>query len=186
MINKEQQLKKLEDEMRFDKKLAFSTNLIFGEGSAEAKIIFIGEAPGAKEDELIRPFVGRSGKLLNSSLENIGLKRADVYITNIVKRRPPENRDPSILEIEAYRPYLKKQLEIIKPKIIVTLGRFAMNYFLPEAKMIRDQGKVFNLDKFLLMPIIHPAAAMRSKKSLKSFNDSFLKLKDLLSKNNAK
>lgn len=186
MINKEKQLKKLEEEMCLDKKLAFSTNLVFGDGQANAEIVFIGEAPGAKEDLEKLPFVGRSGKLLGTALENIGLKRADVYITNIVKRRPPENRDPSILEIEAYRPYLKKQLEIIKPKIIVTLGRFAMNYFLPEAKMIRDQGKVFNLDKFLLMPIIHPAAAMRSKKSLKSFNDSFLKLKDLLSKNNAK
>lgn len=186
MTNKEKQLKKLEREMRLDKKLAFSTNLVFGDGPVSAEIVFIGEAPGAKEDLEELPFVGRSGKLLDTALENIGLKRKDVYITNIVKRRPPENRDPSILEIEAYRPYLKKQLEIIKPKIIVTLGRFSMNYFLPEAKMMQDQGTIFNLEKFSLIPVIHPAAAMRSKKNLKNFNDSFLKLKDLLNKNNVK
>lgn len=183
---KEKQLKKLEDEMRLDKKLAFSTNLVFGDGPAEAKIVFIGEAPGAKEDLEGRPFVGRSGKLLSAALEDIGLKREDVYITNIVKRRPPENRDPSILEIEAYSSYLKKQLHIIKPKVVVTLGRFSMNYFLPEAKISRDQGNLFEIDGFKLMPIIHPAAAMRSTCNLKSFNDSFLKLKNLLNKNSAK
>ena len=186
MTNKERQLKKLENEMRLDEKLAFSTNLIFGDGPAEAEIVFIGEAPGAKEDLEGLPFVGRSGKLLSATLESIGLKRKDVYITNIVKRRPPENRDPSILEIEAYRPYLKKQLNIIKPKVIVTLGRFSMNYFLPEAKISRDQGNLFHIDGFELMPIIHPAAAMRSTRNLNSFKDSFLKLKDLLNKNNAK
>lgn len=186
MLNKAKQLKKLEDEMHLDKKLAFSTNLVFGDGPANTEIVFIGEAPGAKEDLEGRPFVGRSGKLLSAALEDIGLKREDVYITNIVKRRPPENRDPSVLEIEAYRPYLKKQLNIIKPQIIVTLGRFSMNYFLPEAKISRDQGDLFEIDGFKIIPIIHPAAAMRSKRNLKSFNDSFLKLKDLLNKNNAK
>lgn len=177
MKNKEKQIFELSKLMKADKKLVFKTNLIIGEGSLDSEIVIIGEAPGAKEDELKRPFVGRSGKLLDATLESIGLKREDVYITNIVKRRPPENRDPSPLEIAAYKPYLEKQLTIIKPKIIITLGRFSMNYFLPEAKIMRDQGCLFDFTEFKLMPIIHPAAAMRSKKNLEAFTEAFKKLK---------
>src|SRR3989338_3929940 len=116
-----------------------TANLVFGEGDIDCEVLFIGEAPGVEEDRLVRPFVGRSGKLLDKMIEGLGWKREDVYITNIVKRRPPDNRDPLPAEIEAYKPYLAKQIEIIQPKIIATLGRFSMNYFLPTAKITRNQ-----------------------------------------------
>ncbi|NCN22043.1 hypothetical protein GW934_00945, partial [Candidatus Falkowbacteria bacterium] len=114
------------------------------------------------------------------SLKEIGLKREEVYITNIVKRRPPVNRDPNPREIEAYKPYLEKQLEIIKPKIIVSLGRFALNYFFPDLKITGAQGQVFDYElgsenkfKIKLLPIFHPAAAFRKKETLKEFKKSF-------------
>lgn len=165
-MDKEKELKKLEKKMVGDKKLPFRTNLVFGEGSIAAKVLFIGEAPGREEDKLIRPFVGRSGKLLDRLILSLGWERGDVYITNIVKRRPPENRDPSPREISAYEPYLLKQIEIIKPKLIVTLGRFSMNHFLPEAKIGRDQGKLFNVEGRYIYPLFHPAAALRSPEKM--------------------
>ncbi len=179
MNKKQEKLKALEAIMRANKKLPLKSNLVFGEGSINAKIIFIGEAPGAKEDELGRPFVGRSGKLLEESLKEIGLKREDVYITNIVKRRPPENRDPNPKEIEAYKAYLEKQLEIIKPKIVVSLGRFALNYFFPYLKISEAQGKIIDY-RFKILPIFHPAAAFRNKKTLKEFKKSFRILSNFL------
>ena len=145
-------------------------------------IFFIGEAPGLKEDQLVRPFVGRSGQLLTKTIESFGLKREDVYISNIVKRRPPENRDPLPSEIEAYKPYLKEQIEIINPKIIVTLGRFSMNYFIPTAKISRDQGKIFKVDNYLIIPMFHPAAALRGTTTLNQFQKSFKKLPTVLKK----
>lgn len=179
-----QKMNSLEREMKAKRSLPLApANLVFGEGSFTADIFFIGEAPGAKEDELIRPFVGRSGQLLTKMIESIGLKREDVYISNIVKRRPPENRDPLPKEIDAYTPYLKKQIEIIKPKIIVTLGRFSMNYFMPEGKITRDQGRVFDINGQKLMPILHPAAALRGNKNMAEFKKSFLALKKFLEKN---
>jgi uracil-DNA glycosylase family 4 len=180
-MNKATELEKLESEMEADKNLPLRpANLVFGEGNIDCKVLFIGEAPGAKEDELKRPFVGRSGQLLDKNVERIGWKREDVYITNIVKRRPPENRDPSPAEIEAYKPYLTKQIEIINPRVIVTLGRFSMNYFLPEAKISKDQGKVFNVDGRLLMPMFHPAAALRGTVKMKDFEKTFSKLAKLV------
>ena len=180
---KTKQMNALYQEMCDNKDLPLApANLVFGEGSLMSKIFFIGEAPGAREDELVRPFVGRSGQLLTKMIESIGLKREDVYISNIVKRRPPENRDPLPSEIEAYSPYLKKQIEIIGPKVIVTLGRFSMNYFMPTGKITRDQGKIFRLDDKLLMPMFHPAAALRGTKNLNEFKAGFLKLKKLLDK----
>src|SRR5579871_5434326 len=95
-------------------------------------------------------------------IAGIGWKRSDVYITNIVKRRPPENRDPLPGEIEAYQPYLTRQIAVIAPRVIATLGRFSMNYFLPEAKITRDHGKAFSVDGRIIFPIYHPAAALRS------------------------
>lgn len=186
MNNKEVKLKDLHLAMLADKKLPLKTNLVFGDGSSNASIVFIGEAPGAKEDELGLPFVGRSGKLLNKSLEEIGLSREKVYITNIVKRRPPENRDPSLEEVIAYKPYLEKQLDIIKPKLVVTLGRFALNYFLPEEKISKVQGNIYKFDNFLLIPMLHPAAAMRSISKMKDFKKTFLKLEKNLNKKDAK
>ena len=167
--------------MAGDKKLSLRTNLVFGEGFASAKVLFIGEAPGREEDKLIRPFVGRSGKLLDKLIEGLGWERKDVYITNIVKRRPPENRDPSPKEILTYRPYLLKQIEIINPKLIVTLGRFSMNYFLPEAKIGRDQGKLFVVDGRNIYPLFHPAAALRSPEKMGGdLKKSFAKIPEVI------
>jgi len=157
-------------------------NLVFGEGDSEAKVVFVGEAPGKNEDEQKRPFVGRAGQLLRKSLREMGWKEEEVYITNIVKRRPPDNRDPLPEEIEAYRPYLKEQLKIIDAPIIVPLGRFSMNYFLPEAKITRDQGRVFRVGGKLVMPVFHPAAALRSTEVLKQFQNSLKKLPIILKK----
>ena len=167
--------------MAGDKKLSLRTNLVFGEGFASAKVLFIGEAPGREEYKLIRPFVGRSVKLLDKLIEGLGWERKDVYITNIVKRRPPENRDPSPKEILTYRPYLLKQIEIINPKLIVTLGRFSMNYFLPEAKIGRDQGKLFVVDGRNIYPLFHPAAALRSPEKMGGdLKKSFAKIPEVI------
>ncbi|MDD5431169.1 MAG: uracil-DNA glycosylase [Candidatus Pacebacteria bacterium] len=181
-MDKEEMLQSLEQEMINDKSLPLKTNLIFGEGNIDTPILFIGEAPGATEDQLKRPFVGRGGQLLNNLIASSGWKREDFYITNIVKRRPPDNRDPLPEEIESYKPYLSKQIKIINPKIIVTLGRFAMNYFLPLAKITRDQGKIFKVGDKLVVPMLHPAAALRSTDMKKQLEKSFKKLPLLLAK----
>ncbi len=184
-MQKKEELIKLEEEIAKDKTLPFyeGANLVFGEGNPDCSVLFIGEAPGQKEDELKRPFVGRAGKLLDKLIEAVGWKRDDVYITNIVKRRPPMNRDPIPSEIEAYKPYLTRQIEIINPKIIATLGRFSMNYFLPEAKITRDQGKIFRIGKErLLIPLFHPAAGLRSTEMLKGLTQSFHKLPIIVKK----
>lgn len=175
-MDKVSQLKKLEGEIAADKTLPLKSNLVFGEGSPDCEVLFIGEAPGALEDELKRPFVGRSGQLLRKSIRELGWKEEDVYITNIVKRRPPENRDPSPEEIEKYKPYLTRQIEIINPKIIVPLGRFSMNYFLPLAKITRDQGKLFRAGNRHVVPMLHPAAALRSTGMMDDFQENFKKL----------
>ncbi len=187
VLNKQVAMNKLAEELGSQKDLPFfPAPLVFGEGSLVADIFFIGEAPGAKEEELLRPFVGRSGQLLTKMLESINLKREDVYISNIVKRRPPENRDPTASEIKSYLPYLKKQIEIIKPRLIITLGRLAFNCFLPEKKISQEQGKIFNINGQKLMPILHPAAALRGNKNMNDFKQSFQALKKFLEKNNLK
>jgi uracil-DNA glycosylase family 4 len=153
-----------------------SANLVFGEGSPDTTVLFIGEAPGQKEDELGRPFVGRAGQLLNKLLEEIGWKREEVYITNVVKRRPPENRDPFPEEIAAYTPYLNRQIEILDAPIIAPLGRFSMNFFLPEGRISRDQGKVFRAHGRFIVPFFHPAAALRSPAMSEALREAFHKL----------
>ena len=176
-MDKNAQLKLLEAEMAADKSLPLlESNLVFGEGNVDCAVLFIGEAPGLNEDQQRRPFVGRGGQLLNKMIESIGWKREDVYITNIVKRRPPENRDPLPEEIEAYKPYLTRQIEIINPKIIATLGRFSMNYFLPDAKITRDHGRVAVANGRKIFPILHPAAALRAPEMMKAFQEDFPKL----------
>jgi DNA polymerase len=134
------------------------------------------------EDQQKRPFVGRAGQLLRKNIRDIGWLEKDVYITNIVKRRPPENRDPSSEEIESYKPYLARQTDIISPKIIVPLGRFSMNYFLPMAKITRDQGKLFNTGKYFVLPMLHPAAALRGNEAMRMFEETFKKLPAALEK----
>src|ERR1700722_15995818 len=176
-------LKKLAEEIANDASLPLrdTANLVFGEGSIDCTVMFIGEAPGANEDRERRPFVGRGGQLLDRMIESIGWKRADVYITNIVKRRPPDNRDPLPAEIEAYKPYLTRQIEIIDPKLIVTLGRFSMNYFLPEAKITRDHGRPLLIDGRTIFPVYHPAAALRSTQMMETLRGDFKKIPSVLS-----
>src|SRR3989344_6077364 len=141
-MDKEKALLDLKKEIEQDSALPLYglSNLVFGEGDPNAEVRFSGEAPGFHEGRLSRPFVGQAGKLLDKLLLKINWPRESVYITNIVKRRPPGNRDPLPSEIDAYKPYLERQIKIINPKIIATLGRYSMNYFLPEAKISRDHG----------------------------------------------
>ena len=180
-MDKREALKQLEGEIIEDTSLPLrGANLVFGEGSPDCAVMFVGEAPGFHEDRLGRPFVGLAGKLLDELILSLGWRREDVYITNIVKRRPPENRDPLPEEIEAYKPYLAKQIEIIDPKIIAPLGRFSMNYFLPDAKISRDQGKVFLVDERKIVPLFHPAAALRSTQVKEELEKSFKKLPDIV------
>ncbi len=174
----------LKEEMGSDASLPLQeSNFVFGEGNLDTLVMFIGEAPGFYEDKLMRPFVGRAGKLLDRLIGAAGWKREDVYISNIVKRRPPENRDPLPEEIEAYKPYLAREIEIINPKIIAPLGRFSMNYFLPDAKISKDHGKVFRMKGIrLIMPLYHPAAALRSTSVLQELEKDFAKLKVVVQK----
>lgn len=148
-----------------------STNIVFGEGPANAKIMFIGEAPGRDEDIQGRPFVGRSGKLLTQALEKIGLPRAEVYITNIVKTRPPNNRTPSPQEIETGRSMLLKQIEIIQPKVICTLGSCALDGLDAQAiarpiRITKIRGQVFDYNNIKLMPTLHPSYILRNRSTI--------------------
>ena len=181
-MGKVEELEKLKREMEADKKLPLfgEANLVFGEGDANAEVMFIGEAPGFHEDKLTRPFVGQAGKLLDKLLVEIKWPRDSVYITNIVKRRPPENRDPLPEEIETYKTYLKRQIQVINPKIIATLGRFAMNYFLPNFKISQSHGKGVVLRGKIIYPLYHPAAALRATAILKELENDFKKLPALL------
>ena len=159
--------------------------LVFGDGNANAKIVFIGEAPGKKEDETGLPFVGASGKFLNEMLASANLKREDVYITNIVKYRPPNNRDPSKQEKLEFLPYLKEQIEIIQPQLVVTLGRHSMEQFLPEAKISQVHGEKFKLKfgnhEVHLVPLYHPAAALYNGSLRQTLLDDFQKITDFYS-----
>jgi uracil-DNA glycosylase len=155
-----------------------------GEGNSDAKVMFIGEAPGFNEDMQGRPFVGQAGKLLDQSLVDIDLKRADVYITNIVKFRPPDNRDPFPEEIDACAGWLDEQIKVISPSVIVSLGRFSMAKFIPGVTISRVHGQPrfvdFQGSRYTVLPMYHPAAALRAGEVLKQFKVDFLKLKQLL------
>lgn len=161
---------------------------VIGEGSSTPKIMFIGEAPGDKESRTGKPFVGRAGQLLNELLESVGITRESVYITNIVKDRPPKNRDPKPEEIELYGPFLDEQIETMKPKVIATLGRFSMEYVMrryglsEELKAISDlHGKVLISPKvFKLVPLFHPAAAIYNQKLKPILFEDFKVLKTLI------
>lgn len=133
-----------------------------GEGSAESGILFLGEAPGFNEDQQGRPFVGAAGQLLDELLAGIGLDRGKVFITNVVRHRPPENRDPLPAEIAACDVWTAKQLAALKPRVVVTLGRFAMGKWLPGEQISRVHGKPRVVDGITVFPMFHPAAALRS------------------------
>lgn len=156
-------------------------NAVPGEGSLGSKIAFIGEAPGATEDQTGHPFVGRAGQLLTNSLNKIGLKREEVWIGNILKHRPPNNREPQPDEIQACEPFLAVQLKLIKPELVVTLGRFALYYFYKDGKISRDHGSLIKANNgFFVYPIYHPAAALRRGDVLNDFTEDFLRIPQIL------
>lgn len=161
---------------------------VVGEGSHSAHIMFVGEAPGKNEAETARPFCGRSGKVLDELLESISLNRSDVYITNIVKDRPPENRDPSPEEIKLYAPFLDEQIDIIQPRVIATLGRFSMSYIMDhlglssEAVQISElHGKEFvtksDYGSVTVVPLYHPAVALYDGSNKEILKNDFQVLK---------
>ncbi|MCB9819922.1 uracil-DNA glycosylase [Candidatus Nomurabacteria bacterium] len=155
-----------------------ATQLVMGEGNPGADIVFIGEAPGKKEDERGLPFVGASGRFLDEMLNAAGMDRGDVYITNIVKYRPPNNRDPSREEKAEFWPYLMRQIEIISPRVVVTLGRHSGMCFIPDLVISRDHGKgrnvKFHENEFLVIPLYHPAAALYNGSMRQVLIDDFL------------
>ncbi|HET9850341.1 MAG TPA: uracil-DNA glycosylase [Candidatus Saccharimonadales bacterium] len=171
-----------------------ATQLVFGDGNASAEVVFIGEAPGKNEDEQGLPFVGAAGKFLNEMLAGIGLDRKDVYITNIVKYRPPNNRDPLPEEKIAFLPYLKKQLMVINPKLIVTLGRHSMETLLPGLKISQCHGQPKRIkvrldaggeDKtatWVILPLFHPAAALYNGAMRETLIEDFAKIPLTLAK----
>lgn len=163
---------------------AQATNLVMGDGNLNAEIVFIGEAPGKNEDEQGLPFVGAAGKFLNEMLAAADLQRSDVYITNIVKYRPPNNRDPLPEEKKAFWPYLLKQLQIIQPKVVITLGRHSMEYFLPDAKISQVHGQAkriqFGDDKLVIIPLYHPAAALYNGGMRQTLIDDFVNVPNII------
>ncbi|HSX16665.1 MAG TPA: uracil-DNA glycosylase [Patescibacteria group bacterium] len=148
-------------------------HLVFGEGSPDAKIVFIGEAPGRNEDETGRPFIGAAGRVLDELLESIGLRRQDVYVTSILKYRPPDNRDPKPEEKTEFWPYLSAQLEVIVPQLIVTLGRHSTNCFLPDVQISKVHGQPLQWKGYTLLPLYHPAAALYNGSMRQTLLDDF-------------
>jgi uracil-DNA glycosylase family 4 len=159
-----------------------ATQLVFGDGSADAELLFIGEAPGKNEDEQGLPFVGAAGRFLNEMLVTIGLERKDIYITNIVKYRPPNNRDPSNEEKQAFLPYLRSQLEVIKPKLVVTLGRHSMDSLLPGLQISKVHGQPKRYNGQVYLPLFHPAAALYNGGMRATLLEDFAKIPAVLSK----
>lgn len=161
-----------------------ATNLVMGVGNPNADIVFIGEAPGKNEDLKGEPFVGAAGKFLDEMLDNIGLSRDEAYITNIVKYRPPNNRDPLPEEKRDFWPFLIRQLEIIEPKIVVTLGRHSMEYFLPGRRITEIHGQPKRIDlgreKIVILPLYHPAAALYNGGLRKTLIEDFSQIPNIL------
>ena len=151
-----------------------------GEGPAQAEIMLIGEGPGFYENEQGRPFVGPSGQFLEELLQKAGLKRAEVFISNVVKCRPPSNRDPQPDELAACRPYLERQIEAIQPKVIVTLGRYSMGHFLPNARISSIHGRPSWVNGRLIVPMYHPAAALHQPALRKDIEADFANLPKLI------
>lgn len=164
---------------------------VIGEGSPDARVMFIGEAPGKQEAQTGRPFVGAAGRVLDELLESIDMKREQVYITNVVKDRPPDNRDPKEAEIELYAPFLRRQIEIIQPKVIATLGRFAMEFILEEfdrpelgRKISALHGKPLEAEagygKVVILPLFHPAVALYRRDQRGTLEEDFQVLREIL------
>jgi uracil-DNA glycosylase len=172
---------------------AEATQLVFGDGNPDAEVVFIGEAPGKNEDLQGLPFVGAAGKFLNEMLKGIGLERKDIYITNIVKYRPPNNRDPKPEEKKAFLPYLQSQLEVIQPKVVVTLGRHSMNCFLPDLQISKVHGEPkrvklalkrdeSDIMEIVILPLFHPAAALYNPAQRQTLIDDFAAIPVIIQK----
>jgi DNA polymerase len=188
-MTKFEKLHKLRDQMELDESLPLknlANKLVFGSGNTEAKILCVGEGPGRQEDLQGLPFVGQAGKLLDKLLTLSGLERKKVFITNIVHHRPPENRDPLPNEITSYGKYLDKIIEIIDPKIIITLGRFSMAKFLPDVFISQVHGKEYEVNwnnkKIVVIPMYHPAASLRNGKILELEKQDFTNLKEKINR----
>ncbi len=186
-MDRKKLLDELEREMEGDETLPLKksdTNLVFGVGNPDTEILFIGEGPGYWENLKKEPFVGNAGKLLDQILRSIEIPRESVYITNVVHHRPPENRDPESSEIAAYGKYLDKMIEIINPKIIITLGRFSMGKFLPEARISSTHGKVHRVNwkgkEIVVIPMYHPAAALRNGNIMFQLKVDFKNMPEIL------
>jgi len=164
-------------ELHFSRKLA-----VPGEGPVNAELMFIGEGPGFHENEQGRPFVGAAGSFLEELLAGIGLRREQVYITNVVKCRPPANRDPQLEELQACSEYLERQVQAINPKLIVTLGRFSMARFLPKAKISEIHGQAVQVHGRLVVPMYHPAAALHQPSLRNTVVSDFSKLPEWMAK----
>lgn len=159
-----------------------ATQLVFGDGNPDADLFFIGEAPGKNEDLKGIPFVGAAGKFLDEMLAMIDLKRSDIYITNIVKYRPPNNRDPLPEEKSEFLPYLESQLEVIQPKLVVTLGRHSLNCFLPELQISICHGQPKRYKNRVYLPLFHPAAALYNGSLRQTLIDDFARIPLILKK----
>lgn len=168
-----------------------ATQLVPGDGNPNAAIVIIGEAPGKKEDLEGRPFVGAAGRFLNEMLAQADMERSDVFITNIVKYRPPNNRDPKPAEKKAFWPYLLRQLEIIDPKVVITLGRHSMEYFIPEGKISEIHGHAIHKEvkyhdgrvhEWLIVPLYHPAAALYNGSLRQTLIDDFLRVPEIIAR----
>ena len=179
-MSQEKQLAKLHETIRMCTLCPLHktrNNAVPGEGPAIAQVMFVGEAPGAKEDETGRPFVGKSGELLTTMIQEIGLSRDEVFITSILKSRPPKNRTPTQAEIRACRPYLEQQIEIINPKVIVLLGGVAISSLIGPWKVSEAHGKFYETDERTYFMTYHPAAALRFAKIKTAMKEDFKVLK---------
>ena len=177
------ELSQLHEEVRVCPKCILSQSrkqAVPGEGPEQVEILFVGEAPGFHEDQQGRPFVGPAGHLLDELLEGIGISRDKVYITNVIKCRPPGNRDPQPEEIEACRPYLERQIEILKPKLIVTLGRVSTQQFFPNAKISQIRGRPRKVAGIVYYPVYHPAAALHQPRWRRTIEEDFQRIPEVL------
>jgi DNA polymerase len=159
------------------------THAVPGKGDIHSDIMFVGEAPGENEDKKGIPFCGASGNFLEKMLESINMKRTDVYITNIVKCRPPRNRDPEEEEIESCKEYLERQIDLIKPKVICTLGRYSLHYFYPEFVISKVHGKIYSYKEVKLIPLYHPAVGLYRDSMKKVLLDDFKIIKEAIVQN---
>jgi DNA polymerase len=184
MTDAQHDLQTYHDSMKDCQKCALAegrTQVVYGDGNLQADIMFVGEAPGYYEDRDGIPFVGAAGQLLDRLLQEIGLQRADIFITNVIKCRPPQNRDPRPEEVEACQPYLFRQIELIKPRVICTLGNFATQLLLgKKVGITKLRGQYFQVKDFFVFPMLHPAAALRREQFQHAVREDFQGLRAFL------